>query len=153
MCSPHLSFLINKLGHIFYKDGLQAHSELAKYYNIDEDKMIKVDYDWVNKVIDIIGDNEKQNMAADFQLKDSHYRAIDSFIKKQVGTKEKLINWLKQNCNDVKICDEAYKILSEAGEQEFLKLAKPKSKILLMARIGQLFEKFPNQNWGDKIPA
>ena len=98
MCSPHLSFLIDKFKKIFYRDGEQSHQALIDYYKLDDSKVVKVSYDWVNKVINIIGENEDEagNRILPFELKYGHYVEIENFIKNKVGTKEKLAKWLSK---------------------------------------------------------
>ena len=61
MCSPNLSLLMNKAKKIFYKDGMQSHSSIAEHFGIDEDELLKVDYDWRTKTLDVYGENEEQN--------------------------------------------------------------------------------------------
>jgi hypothetical protein len=127
---------------------MQSHSELAKYFGVDEDKLLKIDYNWVDKTIDIFGDNQEQNETAAFMPKESHYRAIQSFIEKKVGTKEKLIQWLADNKNDNKICAEADKLLSEQGNMlyEGSKASKVKFDLDVLKKA---FLKYPNLVWRD----
>lgn len=145
MCSPKLSFLMNKVKKIFHKDGIQSHSTLAKHFGVDEDKLLKVDYDWTTKTIDVYGDNEEQNETCAFTPKVSHYNAIESFINEKVGTKEKLKRWLKLNWNDKEIRKESINILNEEGQDEYTELLKGKKcNLNLLKRI---FDTQPTKAW------
>lgn len=145
MCSPHLSFMMNKFKKIFYKDGMQSHAALAKYFKVNEDELLKVDYDWVTKTIDIFDENNSQNETTRFTPKESHYRAIQTFIDNKVGTKEKLMVWLSKNTNDTKIKEESYSLLSEEGDKIYYK----NTKKFNLELVKELFFKYPNLVWRD----
>lgn len=114
MCSPQLSFLINRAKNIFHKDGMQSHANLIKHFALDESKVVKVSYDWITRTLDILGentdDNENQHLA--FELKQGHYAAIDSFVRRTVGTDKLLKIWLKKNFTDSKIKTESRKLFT-----------------------------------------
>lgn len=128
MCSPHLSFLIDKFKKIFYRDGKQSHEDLITHFGLDDSKVIKVSYDWVNRVINIIGENEDDagNRLLPFELKYGHYVEIENFIKNKVGTKEKLANWLSKNMHkDRKVFKEINKLFTKSiGKINFQNIKK-----------------------------
>ena len=138
MCSPHLSFLVDRFAKIFYKDKMNSHSMLADHFGLDEDKMLKVDYNWVTKEIDILNENKDQNSTCAFDVKDSHYRAIDAFINKKMGTKAKVIKWLAINRKaDKKVKNEMLKILDYEGQKLYKKFTD----------LAKLFNTHPNHAW------
>jgi hypothetical protein len=145
MCSPDLSFLIKKDKTILQVPGIQSHSGVLAHFKIgptEEDKIIKISYDWRTKTIDVIGENEG---LLPFDLQFGHWCEIDNFIKSQVGSKKKLQEWLKVNIpKDSKIKEVAPEILSAEGFQEYM--AKPKKKFVL-ANLFKVFDKFPNIPW------
>jgi len=146
MCSPKLSFLINKAKKIFYKDGMQNHSDLAEHFDLEEDNLINVDYDWVAKTIDIYGpQNMEGNKVCPFKATDKHYEVIDSFIEKKIGTRKKLVKWLKKNYKDIKIKKESLNLLSDDGQSEYFKIIRKKKYDL--DTLLQVFNNYPNKVW------
>ena len=153
MCSPALSFLIDNTKKIFYKDGIQSHSELATHFGLDEDKLLKVDYDWTTKTIDIYGENKFQNETCAFIPKISHYKAIDSFINEKVGTKQRLKHWLKLNWDDYKIREKSIDILNNEGQGWLMAKAKTfKMRKKDFITLIRLFERFPNKIYVTSTP-
>lgn len=116
MCSPALSFIINAKKKIFHKLGMQSHSSLISHFGLDESKVVKVSYDWVEKTLDIIGENED---LLPFELRYGHYKAIDDFVKETVGTEERLLKWLKGNQNDKDIINEMKKLCEPVKGKKF----------------------------------
>jgi len=136
---------MNKAKKIFYKDGMQSHSSIAEHFGIDEDELLKVDYDWRTKTLDVYGENEEQNRGCSFMAMPEHYSKINVFIQEKIGTKQKLKIWLANNWNDKKICAEAKELLDLKGKREYKKLLKKKEWDLTILK--NLFDVHPNRAW------
>jgi hypothetical protein len=144
MCAPDLSFLIKKDKTILQVPGLQSHSGVLAHFKIgprEEDTIVKVSYDWRTKTLDIIGENEG---LLPFDLQPGHYKAIYDFVYSQVGTKEKMISWLKANIHDPAIEKVHYEILTEEGQIKYVESLTSDRSIPLLRK---LFDKFPNPIW------
>lgn len=141
--------MIDKAKNIFYKDGLMSHTGVAEAFHINEDEMVKVDYDWVARTVDIFDENAYQNTGEKFSFKltNAHWDKIMAFCHEKVGTKERVLAWLDKNVKDPKIKAESINLLNDDGQAVYVQQL-PKKKTFDLQKLGQLFRKFPNLAWG-----
>ena len=118
MCSPDYSFVVSRAGKAYTTDGDQGHALLAKRLKLDEDKLIKINYDWVKR-------SWEYDAEAPFEPKQSHIMAINQVITKKFGTPELLLKTLSSMAkNDIQVFDKLRELLKGKAQREWEQYSK-----------------------------
>ncbi len=96
MCQM-ISCLVTRNGRVLAQDGVHSHTQLAKNFKVNEDKVLK--YEFRLKDRQLFQDFDMDT--APFEAKSSHDQAAQNFFNQCAGTPEKLIAYVqKGNFNE-----------------------------------------------------
>ena len=120
MCSPKFSFLVDRNGKAYYKDGILSHTQLAKEFGVDEDRVLKGEFDWREGKFS--ENNPIQWDSTPFQPKQSHNDAADSLVEELFSTADTFIAWVLKNGQPILEFKGFEKILKQQAWAEYEKV-------------------------------
>lgn len=137
MAFPNIPFLVTKNADVLYQDGLILHSQMARHFQVDEDAVIKAEYDF-----------DKREMlfpSAPFDIKQTHLQAADEFIRNLIPNGDELGSWFQRNVKkvDLKMLALLSPMALKVYEAKSLEIHTDFSAQLAAAKIGPDGQELP----------